>query len=244
MKPAPLCRGLLTALVLAPALTLAQAGQAPATAKATADKSEECMACHGQPGMQSESGRDISVDPEKFRRNPHATLGCEACHTTIKEYPHPKQIPRVDCGSCHMDAVRDFESGVHGQARTAGVADTPTCQSCHGLPHTILPASDPASLVAKRNLPNTCGACHANPQFLARHNIPFARPVEAYRMSVHGRAVAAGNPGAASCSDCHSNHAIFPARDPRSKINHWNVPATCSTCHSDVEKTYRASICR
>ena len=96
--------------------------------------------------------------------------------------------------------------------------------------------------MAKKNLPDTCGSCHANADFLARHNIPFAHPVEAYRLSVHGRAIAAGNPAAASCSDCHSNHAIFAAREPRSKINHWNVPQTCGTCHADIDKTYLASV--
>jgi cytochrome b subunit of formate dehydrogenase len=66
--------------------------------------------------------------------------------------------------------------------------------------------------------------------------------VEAYKLSIHGRAVAAGDQKAASCSDCHGNHAIQPARDPRSKINHWNVPATCGACHSAIKKTYEASI--
>ena len=51
------------------------------------------------------------------------------------------------------------------------------------------PSSAVASTVAKKNLPDTCASCHSNQQFLSRHNIPFAHPVELYRQSVHGRAV-------------------------------------------------------
>ena len=108
--------------------------------------------------------------------------------------------------------------------------------------HKILTAQDPGSPVAKNNLPATCGSCHADPGFLAMHRISFAHSVESYQASVHGRAVAAGNLKAASCSDCHSAHAIYPARDPRSTVNHWRVPATCAACHRDIEKTYHASV--
>jgi cytochrome b subunit of formate dehydrogenase len=54
--------------------------------------------------------------------------------------------------------------------------------------------------------------------------------------------VTAGNQDAASCSNCHGNHEIYPARDPRSKVNHWNVPATCGSCHGEIKKTYLASV--
>src|SRR5208282_4948688 len=47
---------------------------------------------------------------------------------------------------------------------------------------------------------------------------------------------------AASCSDCHGNHAIFPAKDQRSAINHWKVPGTCGHCHTEIAKTYLESI--
>jgi cytochrome b subunit of formate dehydrogenase len=102
--------------------------------------------------------------------------------------------------------------------------------------------SDPGSPVAKRNLADTCGACHANPDFLARHHIPFARPVEAYRMSVHGRAVASGEESAPSCSDCHGSHDIAPGRSPGSPIARANVASTCGACHSEIQETWAGSI--
>jgi formate dehydrogenase gamma subunit len=151
-------------------------------------------------------------------------------------------MAKPDCATCHGDEVKAFESSVHAERAKQGSADTPTCKSCHGSVHSILPSTDAASTVSKKNLPNTCGACHANPQFLARHQIPFAHPVEAYKLSVHGKAIAGGNDKAASCSDCHSSHSIQPGNDPRSKVSRANVPATCGQCHAEIAKTYNASV--
>lgn len=138
--------------------------------------------------------------------------------------------------------MKDFLSSIHGQAAQKGDPQAPTCLSCHGPVHKIIVSQDPASPVAKKNLPDTCAACHSDPAFLAKHQIPFAHPVEMYKVSAHGRAIAAGNENAASCSDCHGSHAIYEARDPRSKVNHWNVPSTCGACHTEIAKTYSESV--
>jgi cytochrome b subunit of formate dehydrogenase len=66
--------------------------------------------------------------------------------------------------------------------------------------------------------------------------------VEAYRLSVHGRAMAAGNEKAAVCSDCHGSHAIVSGRNPRSPVHRSRVAATCGGCHSDVRDVYVASV--
>jgi formate dehydrogenase gamma subunit len=192
----------------------------------------DCATCHAEA---------VSEVP----KSAHGAMGAQACaschgsaHTTMRaERVSPKQ-----CATCHADAVRDYQASIHAQLRSNGTADAPNCQSCHGPTHKILLAREPASATAKKNLPATCGSCHANPDFLARHKIPFARPVESFQRSVHGRAVEQGHDNAASCSDCHSSHAIFPARDTRSKINHWKVPETCGPCHTEIQKTYNGSV--
>lgn len=195
-------------------------------------KKVECASCHEQ------QARSVPGSA-------HGALGAEACQgchgTAHNAQPAAAQVPQL-CAQCHSAEVKEFLSSVHASAAKRGDAQSPHCQTCHGPTHGILPAADPKSPVAKKNLPVTCGACHSNPEFLARHQIPFAHPVEAYELSVHGRAVAAGNASAATCSDCHGNHAILPGSDPRAKINHWNVPKTCGTCHSEVAKVYGQSI--
>ncbi|HXM62255.1 MAG TPA: cytochrome b/b6 domain-containing protein [Terriglobales bacterium] len=248
---------------------------------------ESCLACHGQAGMTSASGNSISIDPVKHAASVHGILGCTDCHTTIKDFPHPDKVAKVQCLSCHTDEashvagsihgavgvgacqschgdphevaaaaqtaptkcaqchadeVKDFRQSIHGKAAAAGDPDAPNCGSCHGSVHQIQVSSDAASPVAKKNLPETCASCHSNQQFLSRHKIPFAHPVELYRQSVHGRAVADGDGAAATCSDCHGSHGILPPQDAHSKINHWNIAATCGQCHADIAKTYLASV--
>lgn len=259
-----------------------------AAAAGAAQTDAECLVCHGDRSMAvAASGRSVYVNPERHQQSVHGPLGCTTCHTTIREFPHPKRIPRVQCATCHGDApaaiaksahapfgaaacaschgapheisrsaqafpqncaachadvVRNYRESVHGAHQAAGDPDSPACASCHGPAHTVIAAREPDSPVAKRNLPATCGACHANPDFLARHLIPFARPIETFRLSVHGRAVEAGVAGAPSCSDCHASHSIFPARDERSMINHWRVPATCGACHAEIAAVYNESV--
>jgi len=175
----------------------------------------------------------------------HGALGdvaCQSCHGDAHEVTAAAQTAPTKCAQCHADEVKEFRTSIHGQAAAAGDPDAPNCVSCHGPVHQLQISSDATSSVAKKNLPDTCAACHSNPQFLSRHNIPFAHPVELYKQSVHGRAVVDGNGAAASCSDCHGSHGIFPPKDSRSKTNHWNIPATCGQCHSDIAKTYGESV--
>lgn len=192
----------------------------------------QCATCHAQPAAN-------------VPKSVHSSLGveaCASCHGSAHEVQHAGRLPSKECSTCHADAVKEYNQSVHAFMRKNGDAEAPVCLSCHGPAHQIVPRSDPASLVSKRNLPETCGACHANPEFLQRHKIDFARPVEAYKRSIHGRAILNGNDQAPSCSDCHGDHAIFKGRDPRARINHWNVPATCGACHAEISKAYQQSV--
>ena len=225
----------------------------PAKHKASVHADVPCVTCHTEIHEFPHPAKVRKVqcatchadEAAAMGRSAHTALGpeaCQSCHGSAHDAVHAANLAPQVCTKCHADEVKELQSSVHGAAAKNGDSQSPSCQSCHGPIHSILPADDPKSQVAKKNLPNTCGACHSNPAFVARHDIPFAHPVEAYRLSVHGRAVAQGNTAAASCSDCHGSHAIFPDQDARSKINHWNVPRTCATCHSEVEKIYADSV--
>jgi formate dehydrogenase gamma subunit len=247
---------------------------------------EPCLACHGQAGMKSEKGKDISIRPEAHTASAHGILACRDCHTSIKEFPHPAKIAKVQCATCHADEsafvpksihsvlseqacaschgnvhevaaatmlvptkcagchqqeVSDFASSIHGRAAQAGDPDAPNCSSCHGAVHDIHASTETGAPLAKQQMAATCAKCHSNANFLARHKLPIAHPVEQYVNSVHGQAVAQGK-NAATCSDCHAAHGILPARDPASTVNHWHVAQTCSTCHQEIAKTYLESV--
>jgi cytochrome b subunit of formate dehydrogenase len=191
----------------------------------------QCSACHGE----ASSG---------ILKNSHGVLGqaaCSSCHGNVHEMGSASKLEPAKCAECHAQQVREFAAGVHSQAAKSGDPDAPKCSSCHGPVHAIRAAGDPASLVSKKSLPATCAVCHSNDEFLSRHKIPVAHPVEQYRQSVHGRAVLAGK-NAATCSDCHGSHAIFAGRDSRSRINHWNVVETCAQCHKEIALQFNESV--
>lgn len=192
----------------------------------------ECATCH------AEQAADAS-------KSVHAVLGedtCTGCHGSAHDAKTAAGVMPQQCAFCHSDVVKNFRSSVHSAPVTGGQPGAPSCEACHGPVHKILPASDALSPTAKPNLPNTCASCHSNPDFLAKYQIPFAHPVEAFRLSVHGRALAAGNRSAPSCSNCHSSHSILPGRNSRSMTNHWNIPATCGACHAEIKKVYDESV--
>ena len=262
-------------------------GRAQVKAPQPLKQDESCLACHGQAGMTAGNGKSISIDPTKHAASVHGVLSCKDCHSSIKDYPHPAKVAKVQCATCHTDEashvpnsvhsalgeqaceschgdhhevvstaqlapakcaqchadeVKELRQSIHGKAAAAGDPDAPTCLSCHGSVHQIQGPGDVTSTVAKKNLPDTCASCHSNPQFLSRHKIPFAHPVELYKQSVHGRAVMGGDQAAASCSDCHGSHGIRPSQDALSKVNHFNIPATCGQCHTEISKAYLASV--
>jgi formate dehydrogenase gamma subunit len=263
--------------------SLPAAAQQPAAQPLKQD--EACLACHGQAGLKSEKGKDVSIRPEARAGSAHGILGCKDCHSTIQEFPHPAKIPTVHCATCHAEEsaaipksihsalgeqacaschgnvhevtaaklipgkcaechqqeVQEFAESAHGRAAKAGDPDAPGCESCHGAVHSIEGSAEPGAPVTKQHVAATCAKCHSNLNFVARHKMPIVHPVEQYLNSVHGQAVAQGK-NAASCSDCHGAHAILPANDARSRVNHWQVAGTCATCHQEIAKTYFESV--
>jgi formate dehydrogenase gamma subunit len=192
----------------------------------------QCATCHDQ------EAKDLASSA-------HALLGesaCASCHGSVHELTTARSLAPAKCNECHGDVVKQFSASIHGQASQKGDADAPKCMSCHGSIHSVKTASGPDSTVARKNLADTCAKCHSDAGFLSRHMIPLAHPVESYKQSVHGRATAAGSDTAADCNSCHGNHDIYPARDERSRVNHWRVSETCASCHKEIAKTYAESV--
>jgi cytochrome b subunit of formate dehydrogenase len=189
--------GLLSRLTLAVALLWAL----PAIA---AD--QDCLACHGDPGMKSDSGRSLHVDPAKHKSSVHGDLGCTTCHAGVKEYPHPKHMVKPTCATCHADEVAQVPKSVHS------VLGAEACASCHGGTHEVQRAD--------KVMPQQCATCHED-------------SVKGYQLGVHAVARKGGDMQAPTCLSCHgSPHQIVAADDPKSPVHHNNIPATCATCHS------------
>jgi cytochrome b subunit of formate dehydrogenase len=173
-----------------------------------------CLACHGDKGMKSSTGRSLYVDAAKHSASVHGDLGCTFCHEGVKDYPHPTPMPKVSCSKCHDDAGHQVPQSVHGLlGKTA-------CTSCHGNEHEVGHASDVA--------PQQCATCHED-------------AVRGYRAGLHAAARKDGDLEAPTCLTCHgSPHQIVASIDPKSPANHLNIPATCAKCHGQkfvMEKT-------
>jgi cytochrome b subunit of formate dehydrogenase len=128
--------------------------------------------------------------------------------------------PTVDeCLACHSDAGLTHE--VNGKQVSLHVDPEAFKNSIHGSMFTCVDCHSDVKSAAHETTPKkiSCATCHADQQ-------------AAYDRSHHAKAVASGNTNAATCVDCHgSPHELLPASDPKSRVSHANIPATCGACH-------------
>jgi cytochrome b subunit of formate dehydrogenase len=183
------------------------AGAVGANLYAAGDALPECTSCHEQ--------------GQKLAKSAHAALTCDTCHESHDKVPHPANIPKPACVTCHTDQAGDYAQGVHGQARKSGNEGAPDCSLCHGGAHELLP---PKSQAFRSGVPDTCGMCHTE-------------VVDQFRSSVHGQALARGITQAPLCTDCHGEHKILKHTNAASPVNVSNIRDTCGSCHGDVRLT-------
>jgi predicted CXXCH cytochrome family protein len=150
--------------------------------------------------------------------------------------PKPSDIPAL-CGRCHSNAAfmkafnpslrvdqeREYGTSVHGQLLKKGEQKVATCVSCHGE-HGVRAINDPQSKVYALNVAETCGACHAKPDYMKSFNIPHDQ-YDKYKTSVHAKALYDKQDLAApTCNDCHGNHGAAPP-------GLASVANVCGQCH-------------
>ena len=172
---------------------------------------------------------------------------CVDCHarngdlTTMLPAGDPKStINRSNiaetCGRCHGDksvlqgsGISDrpflsYRESVHAKALAQGNISAAVCTDCHKS-HDILPASDPASPIAKVNIPGTCSQCHKSES-------------AEFMQSVHGQALARGVSRSPACTDCHGIHGITsPVEKATASATTAVATDTCAGCHEGVTLT-------
>ena len=206
-----------------------------------AQTNEDCLDCHDDPELTTErQGREVSVyvNFNILKKSVHSEHECIDCHEDASD-DHPERLAAVNCGSCHDDAMAQFEAGIHGQALKRGDIYAPTCKECHGT-HNIIPPSDPASRTFKMNIPVLCGKCHREGAPVARtYNISEHNILENYTQSIHGEGMfKKGLVVSATCNNCHGNHLILPHTNPKSSISMNNIANTCMVCHARIEEVH------
>jgi len=167
---------------------------------------EQCLVCHGEAGMRSDSGHSLHVDAAILKSSVHSSLDCTSCHEGVKGYPHPQPMRRPSCTSCHEEPAGQVPKSVHS------ILGASACASCHGQAHEVQ--------AAEKIVPTRCATCHKD-------------AVSEYQLGVHAVARKSGEQQAPTCTACHgSPHQILAASDPQSPVSHTRIPATCGTCHS------------
>lgn len=161
-------------------------------------------------------------------RSVHRDLSCSSCHIDGGEMERRSPGtagPVQSCASCHVAALRSYQSGVHATNDSAGRGiPAATCVSCHTA-HSVRAAADPASPAHRQRVAGTCARCHV-----------AARA--AYDSSVHAVALRRGALNAATCVDCHNSHAVLQPRDERAPTSPLRVSLmTCASCHANVRLT-------
>ncbi len=213
----------------------------------TAVVAKPCQSCHEREGEAWE--QSIHAPNAVTKGDAPTCVTCHGSHHVLSaddpaSPTYPLNVAKL-CGSCHDDpaiigeyftagneaeartAVKHYYQTVHGTAMTkSGLVVSATCNDCHGA-HLILPPDSARSTVNRRNIPRTCGACHAG-------------VVAAFDSSSHGQAYFSGEKtpsghAAPVCVDCHTSHEIVPASDP---VWFRGVVRECGTCHEDLYETY------
>jgi hypothetical protein len=204
-------------------------------------KPVECSGCHAKAVEQYST----TIHGQARTQGNVVAATCTNCHGAhdIKRAGDPaSRVHRTNleatCGACHGnaavirearlpggDVVGKYHDSIHGSAisgKSATQEAVPTCTTCHGA-HDMRPKTDPASRVARANVPDTCGGCHMNVK-------------ETWQKSHHGKLRQFNVLQAPGCTDCHSAHAI-----QRHDLPQWKLAAigACGVCHADRLDTYR-----
>ena len=151
------------------------------------------------------------------------------------------------CGECHADVERMNPYGLatdqlssywisgHGKRlRAEADVNVAVCTDCHGV-HDILAPDNPRSRTYFKNIADTCGECHADPQRMAPYNMPTAI-VDQYKASVHGRNVLeGGDSGSPNCATCHGSHGAAPP-------GFQQVGHVCGQCHKQISDYFLESV--
>lgn len=216
-----------------------------------------CVTCHKEAGDER-----LTPPVEDWQQSVHhdAGVGCHSCHggnpaiegmeaMTTKDYtgvPPVKTIPNL-CGSCHSDPDKMrkynlrvdeydlFRRSGHGRSLfDKGDTKVATCVSCHGA-HKVLSKKDPASPVYYTNIPQTCGKCHSDAEYMKGYGLPTDQ-VAKYSRSYHAQILRGEIPDknptlAPTCASCHTHSPLLPGA--------VEVPEICGRCHSVTAKYFK-----
>lgn len=176
---------------------------------------DPCAPCHGELEFLRQHSADLDearsrlVTLRDIRVSAHADSTCTACHTGFDHWPHPPESRSRSCGSCHADAARAWQEGVHANPDHEGLEPVP-CEACHSA-HATVPADSLRTGAHMTAMNATCLGCHETSA------LPTGDP--------HRDAV--------GCASCHLPHGTRDVDDPGASVAPQLQAATCGACHEE-----------
>ena len=231
-----------------------------------------CGACH--PSEMEQHAR--SLHGKAIARGDPLAPHCVDCHGNHDILPvkdsrsavAPLKIPFV-CGKCHQEGtpvqlnrpipqsniLENYSESIHGEGLLRkGLIVAPSCISCHTA-HLILPHTDPASSIARKNIAATCSRCHAEIEAVHRKVIRgelwqkqanvLPACVDCHQPHKIRKVFYTQGMADADCMRCHANEHLKRARDgaslyvPAAELeNSRHAKVACSQCHSEVNASH------
>ena len=187
-----------------------------------------CVNCHG--GDATQSGKKLAMNPAKgFAGKPlQAAVAsfCGKCHSNAA-------FMKTFNPSLRVDQEAEYRTSVHSKRVAEGDRKPATCISCHGN-HDVRAVKDTSSPVHPTRVAETCGRCHANPEYMKPYKIPTDQLAK-YKTSVHAEALFKNlDLSAPACNDCHGNHGAAPPGAA-------SVANVCGTCHVRQSELFQKS---
>ncbi len=232
----------------------------------------DCGTCHGEESaLHTKSLHGKAVE----RGDPLAPK-CTDCHGVHDILPAgnkhssvaPLRVPFL-CGRCHQEGAQvqrqrvihqdhileNFSESIHGEGLLKkGLVVAPNCASCH-TPHSILPHTDPASSINRKNIAATCTQCHAEIEQVHRKVIKgelwekkenvLPACVDCHQPHKVRKVFYSLGMSNADCMRCHGNREISSRQDGRSlytqedELSHSrHSKIACSQCHVEVNASH------
>lgn len=197
-----------------------------------------CLVCHSDKSLsrldeKSRSEKSLYIDENIIGSSVHKNIACLDCHENFSYSGHPKRVPEhfrrvagLACKKCHPYQYQRYQQSYHGELEAKkSRKKTAICADCHGS-HNIQKITTPEGNAAFRAKSRwVCSRCHT-------------KRTVSYNDYYHGAAYRRGEPDAPACWDCHDNHGIKRAKDPKSTVHKANLPNTCAKCHTDTSEAF------
>ncbi len=235
-------------------------------------KAVECGTCHA--GEQELHAK--SLHGKAVAKNDPLAPNCKDCHGThdITSGQNPQsQISPLNvpflCGKCHQEGapvqrsrtihqdhiLENFSESIHGEGLLKkGLIVAPNCASCHTA-HSILPHTDPASSIARRNIVATCRQCHAQIESVHRKIIKgelwekeanvLPACVDCHQPHKVRKVFYDQGMADKDCMRCHEKKDIVSSNDGHSlfvsasdTVHSAHAKTSCSQCHSGVNASH------